>query len=180
MDALDGVAGPDLSEPTIADGRFRSLDPRSIELERIAGWIATAVISAGSLIGILIFMLASGAPTWVGPLLLVCWLGVTLGLIWHTLRWPELAFRYTSFKIDSLGIEIHRGVIWRTVLYVPRSRVQHIDVSQGPLERRYGLGTLAIYTAGTEHSQVALSGLDHVTALAVRNHLLPGETDDAV
>jgi hypothetical protein len=58
--------------------------------------------------------------------------------------------------------------------------VQHIDVSQGPLQRRYGLGTLAIYTAGTEHSQVILPGLEHGTALSVRNHLLPGEADDAV
>jgi hypothetical protein len=181
VDAQNEVPEPEIGvRETIADGTFRSLDPRSIALDRVASWIATAIISAGMLLGILIFALASDAPAWVGPLLLAGWLAITLALIWHTLRWPELAYRHTAYKIDGLGIEIHQGVIWRTVVNVPRSRVQHIDVSQGPLQRRYGLGTLAIYTAGTEHSQVILPGLEHGTALSVRNHLLPGEADDAV
>jgi membrane protein YdbS with pleckstrin-like domain len=165
---------------TIADGQFRSLDPRIIPLERLEGWIATGCVSAGVLLGILILGVASNAPAWVASGLSVLWLILTLGLIWHTLRWPELAFRHTSYKIDALGIEIRRGVIWRIVINIPRSRVQHIDVSQGPIERRFGLGTLTIYTAGTAHAMVALQGLAHPTALAVRNHLLPERADDAV
>jgi membrane protein YdbS with pleckstrin-like domain len=58
--------------------------------------------------------------------------------------------------------------------------VQHTDVSQGPLERRYGLGTRVIFTAGTDHARVDLKGLDHATALAIRDHLLPRGGDDAV
>jgi hypothetical protein len=58
--------------------------------------------------------------------------------------------------------------------------VQHTDVAQGPLERGHGLGTLAIYTAGTAYARVGLRGLDHATALRIRDHLLPGEGDDAV
>jgi membrane protein YdbS with pleckstrin-like domain len=56
--------------------------------------------------------------------------------------------------VDARGLEIRRGVFWRSVVNVPRSRVQHTDVSQGPLERSYGLGTLIVYTAGTDHAQV--------------------------
>jgi len=58
--------------------------------------------------------------------------------------------------------------------------VQHTDVSQGPAERSYGLGTLSVFTAGTDHARVGLSGLDHATALAIRDHLLPREGADAV
>ena len=173
-------SGAEEARPTIADGRFRSLDPRAIGLERLEGWIATACVSAGSLFGILIFVIVSESPAWAAALLSVLWLLLTLGLIWHTLQWPELSYKHTSYKIDALGIEIRRGVIWRTVVNIPRSRVQHIDVSQGPLERRFGLGTLAIYTAGTAHSMVALQGLEHTTALAVRDHLLPERAEDAV
>jgi hypothetical protein len=180
VDQQEFFGVPEEARPTFADGRFRSLDPRSVGLERVEGWIATGCVSAGVLFGILIFVMVSRAPAWVTPLLSVVWLLLTLGLIWHTLRWPELAFKHTSYKIDALGIEIRRGVIWRTVVNIPRSRVQHIDVSQGPLERRFGLGTLAIYTAGTAHSMVALQGLEHTTALAVRDHLLPERADDAV
>ena len=53
-------------------------------------------------------------------------------------------------------------------------------MSQGPLERRYGLGTLVVYTAGTPHSQVKLSGLDFDVARRIRAHLLPDDQSDAV
>jgi membrane protein YdbS with pleckstrin-like domain len=58
--------------------------------------------------------------------------------------------------------------------------VQHTDVSQGPLQRRYGLATLTVHTAGTENAQVQLPGLPHDVALSIRDHLLPGNTADAV
>ena len=89
-------------------------------------------------------------------------------------------YRHTSYRVDDQGIEIRRGVYWRVVINVPRSRVQHIDVSQGPLDRRYGLGTLVVYTAGTDHAKVELGGLEHGRALRIREHLLPSGADDAV
>jgi hypothetical protein len=70
--------------------------------------------------------------------------------------------------------------VWRSVVNVARSRIQHTDVSQGPLERRFGLAGLLIYTAGTDHAEVQLRGLDHATALRIRDHLLAGGGDDAV
>ena len=44
----------------------------------------------------------------------------------------------------------------------------------------YGLGTLVIYTAGTEHARVHLPGLDHRVALRIRDHLLARMADDVV
>jgi len=55
---------------------------------------------------------------------------------------------------------------------VPRSRIQHTDVTQGPYERRFGLATLVVYTAGTEHASIPIEGLSHETALAFRDALL--------
>jgi membrane protein YdbS with pleckstrin-like domain len=69
-----------------------------------------------------------------------------------TWRWPALEHRHTGYRVDQDGIEIRKGVFWRSVANVPRSRIQHTDVSQGPLERNFELSTLHVYTAGTEHS----------------------------
>ena len=63
---------------------------------------------------------------------------------------------------------------------MPRSRVQHTDVSQGPLERHYGLGTLVVYTAGTDHARVSLPGLAHEVAIQLRDDLRPDRHDDVV
>lgn len=164
----------------LADGQLRRLDPRVIQLDRLVGWIVTAFWSAALLVAAVILWSAGSFPAWATLLLAGGWVAVSTAIALLSYRWPVLHYRHTSYTVDALGIEIRTGVYWRTVLAVPRSRVQHIDVSQGPLERSYGLGTLVIYTAGTAHSQVRLPGLEHQTALALRDHLLPAGDDDAI
>ena len=140
----------------------------------------TVITSLGVLLATGIMYLASDTPHWVFVLFLLGWAALTAFLIWHTFRWPQIQYRHASYRLDGQGIEIARGVIWRSIVHVPVSRVQHTDVSQGPLQRRYGLGTLTIYTAGTEYARVNLHGLAHARALAIRDLLLPRRSDDGV
>jgi membrane protein YdbS with pleckstrin-like domain len=175
-DAPPAVQAP----PSVADGVEHPLDHRAITVRRIVGWITTASFSLGLLAVIYIILLAASPPGWVTALLLLAWACVTAVLGWFLHTWPEVEHRHASYKVDEQGIEIRRGVVWRLVINVPRSRVQHTDVSQGPLERSHGLGTLVVYTAGTDHAKVNLHGLDHATALRIRDHLLPGDSRDAV
>ena len=56
--------------------------------------------------------------------------------------WPVLELRHTRWRIDTDGLEIRRGVVWRHTISVPRERIQHTDVAQGPIQRRFGLATL--------------------------------------
>ena len=164
---------------TVADGIRRQLDPRWITVQRIHAGVATVILSFALFVGLLILWAASGrliAGLFVPPV----WVLLTASLAWHLYRWPAIAYRFASYRVDGDGLEILRGVYWRTITNVPRSRVQHTDVSQGPVERRYGLGTLVVYTAGTEHSEVKLPGLDFTVARGIRAHLLPDTEGDAV
>jgi len=170
--------GPD--RETIADGVERPLDPRSIAVQRITGWIVSGSIMAGLLLALLLILFLAPLPGWAKALLVLLGAAVMLGLAWLAHRWPEIEHRHASYKVAGRGIEMRRGVVWRKVINVPRSRVQHTDVSQGPLERGHGLATLVLYTAGTSYARVDLHGLDHATALRIRDHLLVGEGDDAV
>jgi uncharacterized protein len=165
--------------PAIADGLDHRLDPRVIPLQRIGGWIFTGVVAAASFLALVAAWAANGA-TAAGLLAgSLPWTAGVAALGWHGHRWPAIDYRHASYRIDDQCLEIRRGVYWRTVITVPRSRVQHTDVSQGPLERRFGLGTLVVYTAGTDHARVRLGGLEHARALRIREHLLP-RGDDAV
>ena len=163
--------------PSVADGVDHPLDPRFIELQRLRHTIAAVVLLIVSFGGMMMLWLGTGS--WKAGLVLVpLWL-LLIGLaIWQLLRWPALSYRHASYRVDHRGIEIRRGVYWRDITYVPRSRVQHTDVSQGPLERRFGLGTLVIHTAGTTNAMVTLAGLEHEAARRIRAHLLPGAADD--
>jgi len=166
--------------PSIADGRERKPDPRSVQVDRIGGAIVAAFVCAALLVGVIVVALAGPFGLRGGLLLLGAWLVLGGSLTGLLVGWPTLRYRYTFYEVSGMGIRIRRGVLWRTVTTVPRSRVQHTDVGQGPVERAYGVATLVMYTAGTQNSSVALPGLAHETALAIRDHLIAGGEDDAV
>lgn len=164
---------------TIADGTERQLDPRWIPFQRILASIPTVIVAGVSFVFVMSLWVSSGLLL-LGLLLLPMWGAVVGVFAWQMQRWPAIAYRFISYRVDRDGIEIRRGVYWRTITNIPRSRVQHTDVSQGPLERRFGLGTLVVYTAGTTHSKVSLSGLNFDVARHIRAHLLPDDQSDAV
>lgn len=152
-----------------------ALDPRFISLQRELGWYWTAGVSLAVVAASVAVL---GPRRWYWCLLI--WAVATPALAYWSYRWAEIEYRHTAYRVDDEGIEIQSGVFWRAVSNVPRSRVQHTDVAQGPLERKYGLGRLIIYTAGTQHSRVELPGLAHATALTIRDHLLPRQTVDVI
>lgn len=164
---------------SIADGVSRQLDPRWVALQRIHHAILTAVAAVASFVALIVVWVASQL-LFLGLLLVPLWLVLIGALAWHLQRWPAIAYRFTFYRVDDDGLEIRQGVYWRTVTSVPRSRIQHTDVSQGPLERRHGLSTLVVYTAGTQHSEVRLHGLEFSIAGRIRTHLLPRDQGDAV
>lgn len=96
---------------------------------------------------------------------------IALGLLfaWY---WPLARYRRLTYGVDELGLMIQEGVWWRVQIALPRVRIQHSDVSQGPLQRRYGLATLKLYTAGSRFTKVELEGLRHEEAIALRDTLL--------
>lgn len=179
-DEPEAQSGPRPLEPQVELAAVRQLDPQYVALARAVGWILTASVSAGLLAAVGVLWLTADLARWASALLIPGWLLITLAVGWFSYVWPEVHYRHLSYVLDDKGIEIRSGVWWREVVNVPRSRVQHIDVSQGPLERSYGLGRLVLYTAGTDHSRVELPGLSHAAALVLRDHLLPRGGDDAV
>ena len=95
-------------------------------------------------------------------------------------RAPLAHYRSLEYGIDALGITIQRGILWRSRIALPRIRVQHTDVSQGPLQRRFGIATLKLYTAGSRYTKIELSGLAHDRAIELRDALLAAGGDSGV
>ena len=79
--------------------------------------------------------------------------------------------RRTLWKLDDAGFALQRGRWWQTESHVPISRVQHLDLKRGPLERAFKLATLVIHTAGTRMAAVSVSGLDGEDAERLRDRL---------
>lgn len=157
------------------------LDPRYIRQQKFVGRLRAVALAAASLAVLLVLLLAGDDGwAWRGPLLVAIWLVAVALFVGYAEVWPARQFAHTRYQLGPDGLQIAHGVLWRTVTHVPRSRVQHTDVSQGPVERRYGLGTLVVYTAGSDHARVSLPGLAWETALALRDELRLDRSDDHV
>jgi len=164
----------------IADGRERSLDPNSIIAERITRGIAAAIISAVSFFGLLPVHITVPMLLPLRLLLLGGWFLFCLLLAAWAWFWPPVRYRHTSYRVDDQGLRIKSGVVWRSAVSVPRSRVQHTDVSQGPVDRSLGLATLIVHTAGTQHASITLDGLSRESAFRIRDYLIDADDQDAV
>ncbi len=92
----------------------------------------------------------------VAPLVAPAVIGVlvALGLVWVALR-----YRVWVYQIRGDAIYLERGVVTHVRTLVPYVRIQHVDTSQGPLERALGLSTLVVYTAGSRGADVSIPGL---------------------
>ncbi|MCL9971509.1 PH domain-containing protein [Anoxybacillus kestanbolensis] len=55
------------------------------------------------------------------------------------------------YVICDQEIELEHGVWIRKRTLIPLRCVQHVDVKQGPLARKYKLASLYIYTAAMAH-----------------------------
>jgi membrane protein YdbS with pleckstrin-like domain len=92
-------------------------------------------------------------------------------------RWAS-----TAWRLDARGLQVRRGRMFQREVFVPRSRVQHLDLERGPIERRYGLATIVVHTAGTRLQALRQAGLAEADAVALRDALVPDTDvdDDAV
>ncbi len=150
---------------------FYPLDPRMIQVELIGGVIFTLIALVGFLIGLAIGW-ANVGFTWIFGAAVIAGI-VMLGIcLYFTAFWPAKAYAHASWRLDDEGLEIRRGVLWRHQISIPLGRVQHADVSQGPLQRMYEIGKLTVHTAGTQNASVELDGLTHAVALDLRDLLV--------
>ena len=81
---------------------------------------------------------------------------------------PHRKWRRWGFDMQTDRLRIVRGFLFHTDTIVPFSRIQHIDVSRGPIERAFGVATLVVHTAGTHNATVSLPGLKPDQAEAMR------------
>lgn len=155
--------GPDVPE---GDRGWQPLPPRARTLFMLAGGLGAGIPTLIVLIALGVLDVAQAQrPGLLAPA--AAWVSITLFATWL----GHKKYRYTHWLLDDDGFALRRGRLWRSETRVPGSRVQHLDISRGPLERRFGLATLVLHTAGTKQSAVTVPGLDADDAERLRDHL---------
>lgn len=157
-DALDGAVPP----PVPASDGWQPLPRRArplMMLSTIAMFLpivpVAAILAAASdvvspiLAGMGAFVLAIALGAWRGARLHACF----------------------AWRLDDDGLAVRRGTLWQSDTRVPATRVQHLDLKRGPLQRRRGVATLVVHTAGTRMSTVSVAHVDDADAERLRDTL---------
>lgn len=168
---VDASATIARAEGELAEGNFQPIDSRYIPAERLASLILFIFVTVGAIVAYFA-MWFSGAEQ---ILMISAAIGLTLlclSLLWNTIFWPPIEYRHIHWKLSDVGLEIRRGVLWKHQIAIPWARAQHADVSQGPLQRMFEIGSLTIHTAGTKNSSVTIDGLAHTRAVELRDEII--------
>ena len=114
---------------------------------------------------ILVFFLGQGGNsplfTWWGLSLLVLVLLVVGFVSWLRFTW----------RVEENELRIEQGLFVRKKRYVPRDRIQAIDISSGPVQRLFGLVRLNVLTAGGESPEAEISAITREDARLIREAL---------
>ncbi|WP_241229889.1 PH domain-containing protein [Tsuneonella rigui] len=134
------------------------LHPNHVKLLRVQAALMALPVTVAALVLEIAGLLPTGAI--IVPVL--------LSAAWVILRVPLRRHAARGYDMGSDRLRVVRGLWFHSDTVVPFGRVQHIDLSQRPLERAFGLATLTVHTAGTHNSSVSLPGLAQADAAAMR------------
>ncbi len=149
--------------PPSDDNPWQPLPPRGAVFAAVGAALSMGLLFA---VSCLVLMLVARQTHWVlAPM--VAGLGGALLGAWFGWRRHRLTF----WRLDAQSLGVRRGHMWQSESQVPVSRVQHLDLRRGPLERMAGLATLVVHTAGSRMNTVAVAGLAKADAERLRDRL---------
>lgn len=116
----------------------------------------------GTIQSIIILVIAVGAgflsyffdwPIWIMIIVAVV---VIVSAFLSIYLFPKIRWQRWRYEVSEAEIELQHGLFIVNRTLIPMVRVQHVDTAEGPILRKYGLASITISTAATNHSIPAL------------------------
>ncbi|PIC65095.1 hypothetical protein CSV79_03955 [Sporosarcina sp. P13] len=86
---------------------------------------------------------------WIMVVVGVC---VVLHAFFSIYLFPKVRWERWRYEVREAEIELQHGLFIVNRTLIPMVRVQHVDTAEGPILRKYGLASITISTAATNHS----------------------------
>ena len=138
------------------------VSPKARTLWQLQCGLTAGVVVVGLLVGAL-FWREYDARWWV--------LGAAVALgAAYAIVVPRWRYAVHRWEITDTAVYTQRGWWARERRIAPMSRVQTVDLAQGPIERLFGLSTLTVTTASAA-GPLRIEGLDRPLALELSARL---------
>ena len=161
----------DLSDlPTFENIEFNDLDPK---YARLVCWVAVCIegLLAGTAIT-LWWLLDVPQPLHERVMTISA---ITLFVLTVFPLFLFKAARAIEYSIRDHDLVLKSGLFWRKEVIQPIRRIQHVELTRGPLEKRMGLADIRLFSAGTSGATFKIPGLRLITAARIRRYVLQAE-----
>lgn len=154
------------SLPQVQSVPFKSIHPDYLKVLRITWMIAFGVILAGLAA---LFVFVTKLQT---VLLISIGVGVYLIITVITVVSGTRSFKRKKYAVRERDILYSTGWLFRNTHMVPFNRMQHCVVNSGPIERKFGLASVSLYTAASEGRDITIHGLPQEEAEQLKDLIM--------
>lgn len=130
-------------------------------------WLLTALFLIAAGTALILFIPELQNPRWSALIVIIIVL-----LLGPYVFFQEKSFSFKAHAVRDHDVISRKGWLVRSTKICPFNRVQNCTITSGPLERKYGLATLTLYTAGTEGADMRIAGLEKEVAENLRQFIL--------
>lgn len=155
--------------PPVREGRPNPFEPQGVVFKPVSKNLIKVRVF-GLLIGMAIFMI----PGILIAVLLTKWVWIYVAIVAALYIWllwlvprQVRAIGYAETDSDLL---IRRGIMFKSLTVVPYGRMQYVDVSEGPIDRMFGIAGVQLHTASAA-TDASIPGLPAEEAARLRTHL---------
>ncbi|KQZ23321.1 MULTISPECIES: PH domain-containing protein [Microbacterium] len=143
------------------DGSWHQISPRYVVSQILQNVIFIAFILA---IAVVLALVLHQTWVWIPAGVVVVITLITLVIL------PRQA-KAIGYMLRADDIVFRKGILWQRMIAVPYGRMQLVDITQGPLDRAFGVTQLKMVTAAAT-TGVQIPGLTQAAAEALRDTLI--------
>ena len=157
--------------PKIEELKFIPIDRNYLKVSRISSFIFLFVIGVAGFL-ILYFNEEANSLTYliVGGAYLVFSISSQIMI--------TLGFKKKKYALREKDIVYSKGLIWSVRTAIPFNRIQHAEIKQGPIDRKFNLSSLKVFTAGGQSSDLVIPGLPGEKAQQLKDFVLGKTAED--
>lgn len=158
--------------PRVDNVALTPIAPSYLKILRWEWFIFCAIL--GIVVGVLLYF--------IKPLQQVRWMSLLIGAwtlftaAWYWLQ--ERSFQTKAYAIRERDVIYRSGWIIQNTHTCPFNRIQHSAVTIGPLEKKFGLASLVLYTAGSDEADLRIRGLQEASAWALKEWITQKIADE--
>ena len=163
---------------SIPDAKFINWQPIEKDYLKVLRleWVFTSFVLLLIAIALLFFIIPFRDTI---PIILLISGWLLIVLVYFFIQ--ERSFHLRAYAIREHDILYRHGWIVQRINACPVNRIQHCSADAGPLERKFKLSSLTLFTAGTSGADLRISGLRVEIAENIRDFIMSKiKTDEQI